>query len=202
MTDLRLPQPHEGITGTDRDDDLLSLDERAVVHRDALIVMARHLRTATLVGQPAPVVRRMSERLDHPEPGDLVVTAEVMYGHRDLDTRIKGLGIYLAGREEWDSTDVQRAAWCEEERTAGGDPEAEGRLADRAFYIQYGPAAGDVCRWTNSRVVVLPVQIGDFSAPAGIRDGSATVFTRDSLIGGLADSGFELRRPEKAGPDG
>jgi hypothetical protein len=187
------PQPHEGIAGTDRDDDLLSLDDRAVPHRDALIVMARHLRTATLVGQPAPVVRRMGDRLDRPEPGDLAVAVEVLYGNRDTGTCITGLGIFLGERTEWASTDEQWAAECEEERAAGGNPEADGRMTDRAFYLQYGPAAGDVCRWVNSRAVVLPVQIADFSAPAGTRDGTATVFTRDSLIGGLADSGFELR---------
>jgi hypothetical protein len=196
MTDANWPQPHEGITGTGRDDDLLSLDDRAVAHRDALIAMARHLSSATLVGHPAPVVRRIRDRLDQPEPGDLVVTVEVMHGNRDTDTRIKGLGIFLGEREEWDSTDEQWAAFCEQERAGGYDPEADGRETDRAFYIQYGPAAGDVCRWVNSRAVVLPVQVSDFSATVGTWDGDGMVFTRDALIGGLADSGFELRIPE------
>jgi hypothetical protein len=196
MTDLRWPQPHEGIAGTDRDDDLLSLDERAIPHREALIAMARHLSSATLVGHPAPVVRRIRDRLDQPEPGDLAVAVEVMHGRRDPDDRIMGLGIYLAGRKEWASTDAQWAAYCEQERAAGGDPEADGRWTDRAFYLQYGPAAGDICRWTNSQAVALPVQIEDFSAPAGRREGSSTVFTRDRLTGALADSGFELRLPE------
>ena len=166
---------------------------RAVAHRDALIVMARHLHTATLVGDPAPVVRIMGERTRLPQPGDLVVeSSRVIYGRCDLDTRTKGFGTMLARRREWYSTDEQWAAECAEE---GWDPAAEERMTDTVIYIQYGSAAVDICRWENADVIVLPIQIGSFSAPAGTRDGRGVTFTRDDLLGGLADSGFKLRLP-------
>jgi hypothetical protein len=178
------PQPHEGIIGADRDD---------VPHREALIAMAYHLRTATLVGQPAPVVARMGERMRQPQPGDLVVTTEVLHGRRDLEDRIHGFGIYLAGRTEWAETDENWAAMVAEDQFIDdGD-----RTTDTVFYIQYGPSAGDICRWYNSGVVVLPSGEETFSLDAAAsRDGDATTFTRDSLLAGLADSGFHLRDPD------
>lgn len=194
------PQPREGISGTDRDDWLLSLDERAIAHREALIAMAAHLRTAILVGNPAPVVRRMSERVSHPQPGDLAVATEVLHGRRDPDDRLKGFGILLARRREWCSTD---AAWAAQCLRNGWDPAAEERLAEDAYYLQYGPAAVDVCRWTDSEPAGLPVQVIAFSVDAAAeRDGTRAVFTRDSLIGGLADSGFTLRGQPGPLPEG
>ena len=189
------PQPYEGITGTDRDDWLLSLDERAVTHRDALIAMARHLHRATLVGNPAPVVRAMGDRLRAPEPGDLVVEASrVIYGRTDLDTRIRGFGILLARRKEWCCTDEQWIAECEAE---GWDPVTEERMTDKAIYIQYGSSAGDIYRWHNADIVVLPVQVDSFSRPIGTPDERGVTFTRDDLLSGLADSGFQLRLPPR-----
>ena len=32
-------------------------------------------------------------------------------------------------------------------------------MTDTAIYIQYGPLAGDICRWENADIVVLPVQV-------------------------------------------
>jgi hypothetical protein len=211
MTGASWPQPYEGIRGEDRDDWLLSLDERAVAHREALIAMAAHLRTATLVGQPAPVVRRISDRINAPQPGDLAVTVEVLAGRRDPDDRLTGFGIYLAGRREWAATDAQWQAFCAQEAAVSSDPGTlelicsdDNRATDSVFYLQYGPAAGDICRWHNSEAVVLPVLTGSFSADAAAeRTGTAAVFTRDSLTGGLADSGFTLRDPRDRGnPDG
>jgi hypothetical protein len=208
------PQPFEGVRGTDLSGHwLLSLDERAILHREALIAMAHHLHTATLVGSPAPVVRRMSDRLHQPGPGDLAVTIEVLHGRPDPDSRLRGFGIYLGGRKEWCESDAEWAAWCAAERdsilrdysgteadeliamTVGED----NRTADTVFYLQYGPDPGDICRWHNSEAIVLPVAIGGFGADAAVSReelGSGrvrTTFTRDSLISGLADSGFRLR---------
>jgi hypothetical protein len=184
------PQPHEGITGTDQAGWLLSLDEQAIPHREALIAMARHLHAAVLVGDPVPAVRRMSERICHPEPGDLAVAVEVMYGRRDPDTRLRGFGILLARRKEWASTDAQWAAECLAENW---DPATEERFTGNVYYLQYGPAAGDICRWHDSRPAGLPVQAESFSrdAAAGY-SGTRVMFTRDSLAGSLADAGFTL----------
>src|SRR5580765_304666 len=181
------PQPFEGIRGTEHGSWLLSLDERAIAHREFLIEMAHHLSTATLVGNPAPVVRRINDRLRSPQPGDLVVTTEVMHGRRDPDDRLKGFGIFLAGRKEWCETDAEWITAC---LANDWDPLTEERMTDTVFYIQYGPDPGDICRWHNSEAVVLPVDTVTFSADAAASreetaDGrTRAMFTRDSLIGG------------------
>lgn len=191
------PQPREDITGTDLTGHwLLSLDERAVAHRDTLLAMALHLHTATCVGSPAPVVERMSKRMRHPVPGDLACATEVMYRdpRADLDYRTRGLGLLLAWREEWSSTDEEWADYCEQEPWAA----EEGRFTEKAYYLQYGPEPGDICRWTNSAPVGLLTQPWSWAVDgAAGRTGTSAVFTRDSLLAGLADSGFALRRPPR-----
>lgn len=205
---MTYPQPREGIHGTDMADSwLLSLDEQAIPHREALLNLALHLRTAIMVGNPAPVVRRMGDRMRHPQPGDLACSTDVLY-RRDPDDRLKGLGIFLGEREEWATTDAEWRSFCNHERAHwAGDPDADemtalttsldNRARDRAYYLQYGPSAADICRWTNSEAMMIPVTAGSFSIPAGKTEGTSVVFTRNSLIAGLADSGFELRDPRK-----
>jgi hypothetical protein len=181
-----MKQPHEDIIGTDRgDDDLLSLDMRAVAHRDALIAVVQHLWTATMVGNPAPVVERMSARMRSPQPGDLVIEPAMSRPRRDLDTRIKALGYLIEKRTEWWNTDEE---WEVEE--GYGDE----RPTDEAWYVQYGPDPADVCRWVNCKFITVPIS-EEFAKPAGMRDGTGTTFTRDSVLGSLADSGFELKIP-------
>jgi hypothetical protein len=145
-------QPHEDVKGgTDRADDLLSLDETALAHRDALIGMARHLHSATLVGNPAPIVKEMYERITHPRIGDLVMEGSTPY-RKDVDTRIKGLGILVERRYEWWETDEE---W-EQVKAEDSSVSDEDRLTDEAWYVQYGPGPSDVCRWTNCSFVALP----------------------------------------------
>ena len=199
MSTLNWPQPYENIQGTDLSGNwLLSLDEKAIAHRDVIIVMGKHLLTATLVGNPAPVVRRMSDRMRQPERGDIAAATEVLHGRGDLDYRIKGLGVFLGQRREWAETDADWEAFKAEDGCGLTD---EDRTTDTVFYLQYGPAPGDICRWHNSEPVALLTQPWSYA-----QDGAASreetpdgrqraVFTRDSLIGALADSGFELRIP-------
>lgn len=178
-------RPHENVRGVDRTDTLLSLEDVNLPVRDLLRGLARHLGSATLVGNPAPVVERMAERLRRPRPGDLVVESSTIF--RGGDSAIKGLGILLAERDEWWHSDEE---W--------GQVVADGwdkRPVDHAWYVQYGSAAVDVCRWTNCSFTVIPWPDEEFAAPAGTREGTATVFTRDSLLGSLADSGFHLNVP-------
>jgi len=193
------PQPYQGIRGTDLTGHwLLSLDERAIAHRETIIALGHHLRTATMVGQPAPVVARMSERMRHPEPGDLAVSVEVLHGRRDPDDRLKGLGVYLSGRTEWWESDAeweaskaQEPAWADEDRAT-----------DTVFYLQYGPDPGDICRWSDSEAVALLTQPWSFGIDgAERREDNTAWFTRDSLIGGLADSGFYLKGDPGAIPE-
>jgi hypothetical protein len=203
------PEPREGITGAVRtEDDLLSLEDAALPRRRMMIAIARHLREATTVGNPAPIVQRMSERMRDPQPGDLVVeTSRTIWGRRGLE--IEGFGILLAHREEWNETDEEWAAVIEQERaehekflrgpySVPGDAdepwEPDERITDHAWYVQYGPAEGDVCRWVNCEFMAIPID-GDFTKPVGTRDGSSVTVTRDDLLGSLADSGFALRSP-------
>lgn len=186
------PQPHEGISGTDRTGtDLVSLAESASEHRDALVAMARHLQTATSVGNPAPVVERMAQRLRAPQPGDLVVESSSGMWRTDQETRHKAFGFLIAKRTEWWETDEQWAT----AKTEDGSLTDDDRMTDEAWYVQYGPNAVDVCRWTNCSFMVIPITSETFSVPVGTRDGSAVVITRDSLLGSLADSGFTLNLP-------
>jgi hypothetical protein len=203
-------QPREGITGIDRDDDLLSLEDAAVPRRMLMAGMARCLRDAVLVGNPAPAVARMWERMKTPVPGDLVIETSTFY-RRDEDDRVKAMGILIAHRVEWGETDEEWAAHVEQERVAYEDflrgpysqpgdgpfdPSQCERLTDHAWYIQYGPQPGDVCRWENCDFMMIPADPAAFRVQVGTRDGNGVTLTRDDLIGGLADSGFTLRRSE------
>jgi len=202
-----MKQPHEDVSGIDRSgDDLLSLDMRAVAHRTALAAMATHLHSAVSVGNPAPAVARMSERLRHPQIGDFVL--EWMVGltpRRDLDSRIKAMGYLIEKRREWWTTDEEWQRHLAEELACRReyDPDAEldeddlERSTEEAWYIQYGPDPGDICRWTNCSFIVVPIDPAEFSNSVGTRnsDGSVTI-TRDALLADLADSGFQFRLPE------
>jgi hypothetical protein len=203
------PEPREGVTGADRDDDLLSLEDAAVPRRLIMAGMARCLRDAVLVGNPAPAVARMWERMKNPAPGDLVIETSTFY-RRDEDDRVKAMGILIAHRVEWNETDVEWGAYIEEERAryeeflrgpysqpgdGPFDPSQCERTTDHAWYVQYGPQAGDVCRWVNCDFMMIPADPQDYRVQVGTRDGNGVTLTRDDLIGGMADSGFTLRLP-------
>ena len=203
------PEPMEGITGTDRDDDLLSLEDEAFPRRMIMAGMARCLREATMVGSPAPVVQRMSGRMRDPQPGDLVIETSTFYS-RDEDTRLKAMGILVAHRVEWWEKDAEWDAQVEEERAAYEeflrgpyshpgdepfDPSQCERSTDHAWYVQYGPGAGDICRWVNCEFMTIPFDSADYAVPVGTSNGNGVTFTRNDLLGALADSGFALRDP-------
>lgn len=204
--DRNYKQPHEGIAGTSRDDDLLSLEDAAIPHRMAIMGLANCLCKATLVGQPAPIVQRMSDRMRDPRPGDLVMEESTRY-RRDEDDRVKAFGILIEHRVEWWETDEEWAKMVAEERadhdaflrSAYAQPgdEAEPwepgeRRTDHAWYIQYGPQVGDICRWVNCSFVAIPTDPREFDMPVGTRDSGGVTFTRSDIVSGLADSGFSL----------
>ncbi len=188
-------QPHEDIVGIDRDDWLLSLDLRAVAHRDALRAMAHHLHVACLVGNPAPNVQRMYERISRPQIDDLVVESSSFYRRRSLDDaawldhRTKAFGILLEHRREWWQIDED---W-QREITEDPDLAGDGRMTDHAWYIQYGQAAVDVCRWTNCDFIMVPMDSNEFRKPIGHHGGNGVTLTRSDLLDELADSGFTLK---------
>lgn len=148
------PHPHEDVTGVDRDDWLLELDTQALTHRDGLAAMAYLFHRATMVGNPAPIVAQMWERISQPQVGDLVIEATYWFPNRDEDHRLKSLGLLVARREEWACSDEEWARWEAE------DPEAydgERPVERDAWYIQYGSKSGDICRWTNCTFLVAPI---------------------------------------------
>jgi hypothetical protein len=152
----RYAQPREGVAGTERtEDDLLSLDDRAVARRLLMIDTARALHSAALVGNPAPKVAEMYARMSDPRPGDLVMEVTSLFRLRDVDTRIKGFGILVEHRKEWAETDAEWEAMVE-----AGEVGEDDRFVDDAWYVQYGPAAEDVCRWTNCQFVAVPTGAG------------------------------------------
>lgn len=185
-----LKQPREGIVGVRRDDYLLSLDDKAVAHRDALIAMAWHLKTASLVGNPAPVVQRIYERINHPQPGDLVVEWAMSRPARDADTRLKAFGFLIEHRNEWWETDAEWAALKAED----GGLDDEDRRVDHAWYVQYGNEPEAICRWVNCDFLAIPTDPREFDYPIGTRlPGGGVSVDRDDVVAGLAASGFELR---------
>ena len=156
-----LLQPHEGVAGIDRDDWLLDLDMRALPHRDALASVAYNLQQASLVGNPAPIVKRIWDRISKPKIGDLVVESTYWFPNRDEDHRAKSLGILVAKRSEWACSDDEWAKTVAEE-----DPEItamEGRpIESDAWYIQYGSKAADICRWSNCTFIAIPTDHREF----------------------------------------
>lgn len=148
------PQPHEGIVGTERtEDDLLALDEKALARRDIILRVAEQLWSATLVGHAAPKVTALYERMNKPQPGDIVFVVDGMWS-KDPDRRAKAFGVFLLDRQEWWTTDDEWAKYVEEEPDEVGE-----RMTDHAWYVQYGPQPGDICRWTNCSVRALPVEM-------------------------------------------
>jgi hypothetical protein len=183
------PQPNEGITGTSRiGDDLLSLDDAAMPRRRMMIMMGLCLRNATRVGNPAPIVQRMDERMRNPQPGDLVYETSTA---RRPGSELYGLGILIAHRIEWWSSDEDWArAMADEPESLRSD---DNRPTDHAWYIQFGPGEQNVYRWVNCEFMMLPTDPGVFDVPIGTRDGNSVTYTRSDLLGGLADSGFTLQ---------
>lgn len=154
------------------------LGREAVTARDktiALITLAEALHTATLVGDPAPVVRRLGDWMRAPiEVGDLVLEISAM--HRGPDRSRIGEVVRIT--------------------KIPGDREVE--------ILMFDPPCGNVdsCDdkacihrmvWTDAWFIRLP------STPAILRGidpppGSGSgVVRRDDLIAALADSGIRVR---------
>lgn len=143
-------QPHEDVRGTDRTDMILSLEEGAQSHRDMILTLARVIQRATLVGDPAPIVTEIYNRLTDPKIGDFVVEVGGPY-KRDAASRAHSFGVLVEHRREWWESDAEWAG--------SDDNDPDDRLTDEAWYVQYGPSAADICRWTDARFVSL--NLGD-----------------------------------------
>lgn len=136
------------------------------------------LYDACLVGNPAPSVQRQYDEMKNPRPGDLV------------------LEISSRGRETWPGAALGHLRFvCKAKpRTAEELVEAE---ADGYFKMDsargHGPYwlvdpidGSQRTYWTNAHFIRIP------PPPERVAAGPV-VFTRQSLLGDLADAGFELK---------
>lgn len=138
-------EPGERLRGTDYTaSDLLNIDEAALARRDLMIGMMQVLIQASMVGSPAPNTAAVWERISSPQVGDLVVEHSVRYSSNP-ENRMHGFGILLGHRNEYTDTPD---GWATLLADGAVGPE-DTRTVEHAWYVQYGPSADDVCRWTN-----------------------------------------------------
>lgn len=162
LTEASWPQPHENVRGIDRTrDDLLSLEGPAVRRRAVILTMTYQSWQATLRGAHTEQGRAAYERMDTPRMGDLVAEMGTAR-HPRFDTQaeknamVEGFGIFLGEREEWTCSHETWQAEVEQARREGTEYTLNDRATTKAMYVQYGPAAQDVCRWVNCSVIALP----------------------------------------------
>lgn len=104
-----------------------------------------------LSGYGSPVERACKERCYAPRTGDLVIIPDAL---RRIDSeagssQLMGVGYLTAERTE---PAISEEAWAEY-----GQSDWEGRCPEqRIWYVQYMPAAGDVCRWENAGCQAVP----------------------------------------------
>ena len=201
---MNLLQPHEGIRGVERDEAFLSLDPSMIDVRETVRIVAQHLYSATLVGHPAPMVRRIYDWMKHPRPGDLVVEESTAYypierkRNRFPDNwPFERLGYLITVREEWAETDEEWETWKERTRQANIDANIDPEfgldeprsIEPAAWYIQYGPFPAAVCRWVNCSFIAVPADIRQFDTLRATQDGQVSI-TRQNLADDLHDTGF------------
>lgn len=133
-----LPLPRQGIEGMELDPNgILSLHESHVETRRLIANLGQNLYLASLCAL-TPRLQEMSARLNNPQPGDLVVGASIP----DKDKHYRGLGYLLSHRYE--------KVWADYEQEW---------LREDVWYVQYGPASDDICRWYNASFTVIPEEI-------------------------------------------
>lgn len=144
------PEHHEGVRGIARNEPWLSLEEDSWPIQEAIIALTRKVMSCCTVGNPAPSVTEVWQKMKNPQVGDFVVEPWV-YKRASLDKKMKSLGYLVAKRTEWAETEEEFQKYILE------DPDyAEDRSTDIGWYIQYGPNPEDVCRWTNCDIYAVP----------------------------------------------
>lgn len=115
---------------------------------------------ATLVGDPAPIVKRMGDRIRDPRPGDVVLETSTFY---QRNWRPSALGQLILTRDE---PFLDRVEFCEAH--LDGDywndpdetyPEFAARHTERVWYLRPLAGVGGPClhRWSNASFIALPV---------------------------------------------
>lgn len=143
-----LPEPHEGATGIDRADDplLASGETKLIIAR-----LTRHLWQANLARSPSSVFYDLYGRMTNPRPGDPVVVIDIVMSNNP-EYHDHGVGYLVLSRTEWCETHAEWTRLKAEEGYSDDDRTSEREV----WYVQYGPAPADVCRWVNCQVVTIP----------------------------------------------
>jgi hypothetical protein len=134
-----------GQHGTDRtDDQILALDEPA----REIFIQAVYYGWMMSGPLTASMGRHLAERHHNPSVGDLVIVPDSLVHDRPT---LYGLGYLVLECKEPVYSDEE---WLKVADQYEGQPPPE----EKVFYIQHGPDAGDVCRWTNATLLVVPTQ--------------------------------------------
>jgi hypothetical protein len=175
-------------------------DFAGIIDHDAIIAIARLVQTATSVGSPAPIVKRVGDWCHAtPQPGDLVV--EMSSSRMDGDR----VGLFerfeerrVCSHEISDVThpgciDPDCAEWRE-----------ESRRGERFVWILVQRDPERRCRWHNANFLRLPnneaqwreastygIPKDELNRPGNWQPGG---IDRAGLVGLLADRGFRLRQ--------
>lgn len=171
------------------------LDQTGMLRQ--LAILGYSIYTTTMVGDPAPFVRRLAERMRAPRPGDLVLETSTVFRLDRGDWDSAALGYFLreadepaCTREEWDAEQAEEAAWCAEHHPGEPfEPEPYEPRIERVQYLQRLDDGGEF-RWHNAEFIALPTTLP--RAWLGETPPGSTV-TRDSLIADLGDAGFHLK---------
>lgn len=151
--DIDLPEPMQDVEGIDYDDPLLKLDDASLRMRATVITIVASMWPSVLASR----AKEPYERMKDPQDGDLVVesTSALYWAQRDPMAHrvIHGFGYLLGHRLEWGQTRVE---WLE--AVARGDCGPEERYADQITYVQYGPTARDIARWSNCMWIAVPTE--------------------------------------------
>lgn len=161
MSDLLYKQPFEGIIAADLPSaSILALDDVSLAHRRNLLILAQGFKNAVSVGNPAPVVKKLQDRMYRPSPGDWVMEMGTRHAIDRGNEGFRGTGILLEVRREWMDSDEE---WNELLASGEYNLVDDERPHQKVWYIQYGPRGGvaptaDICRWTNADFFAIPVE--------------------------------------------
>jgi hypothetical protein len=168
-TEEQYPQPHEGVRGLDlAPGHPLSLDEASVDRRLEMLERVRQ-RWNDILHDRIPDRDHLFDVMYDPHPGDMVLELTTSF-RTDRDSRVLASGILLVHeRKEWASTDEEWAQTVAQEKASheedgySFDEEqfAKDRFATSASYVQYGPSPTYVCRWSNCKFIVIPMDLAE-----------------------------------------
>lgn len=150
--------------------------------------LAYNLNSATLVGDPAPFVERLGERIRHPQPGDLVLeetTAARRLAEETFDS--SGLGWLIREVREpvWSEDE-----WDEDEREMERPRPYSECPTERVFYVDRLDGGGEI-RWRDASFIAIPPMLS--REWLGEHPWGSGTVTMEQVAAELADSGFQLK---------